>query len=69
LAITDWLHDLDEHTRTRLGFGNVLPVATTMWRLLIRLDPTRLSTVLVGWLHTRAARPPGRARRRAGTGG
>ncbi|MDI6098372.1 ISAs1 family transposase [Actinoplanes sp. NEAU-A12] len=53
-AITDWLQDLDEHARTRLGFGDVVPAGTTMWRLLIRLDPALLATVLAGWLHTRA---------------
>jgi predicted transposase YbfD/YdcC len=56
-AITDWLHDLDEHARTRLGFGDVVPVGTTMWRLLIRLDPALLAGVLAGWLHTRTAQP------------
>jgi predicted transposase YbfD/YdcC len=56
-AITDWLHDLDEHARVRLGFGDGVPAGTTMWRLLIRLDPTLLATVLAGWLHTRARRP------------
>ncbi len=56
-AITDWLHDLDEHARARLGFGDAVPVGTTMWRLLIRLDPTLLAIVLAGWLHTRTQRP------------
>jgi predicted transposase YbfD/YdcC len=65
-AITDWLHDLDEHARTRLGFTDAVPAGTTMWRLLIRLDPALLATVLAGWLHTRAGRqnpPPRRYRR------
>ena len=65
-AITDWLHDLDEHARAQLGFGDAVPVGTTMWRLLIRLDPTLLATVLAGWLHTRTQRPgppPSRYRR------
>ncbi|MEU4559525.1 transposase family protein [Actinoplanes sp. NPDC023936] len=56
-AITDWLHDLDEHARVRLGFSDGVPAGTTMWRLLIRLDPTLLATVLAGWLHTRARQP------------
>jgi len=64
-AITDWLHDLDEHARARLGFGDAVPVGTTMWRLLIRLDPTLLATVLAGWLHSRAGQPgPSRRYRR-----
>ncbi|GIE46457.1 ISAs1 family transposase [Actinoplanes lobatus] len=62
-AITDWLHDLDEHARNRLGFGNAVPASTTMWRLLIRLDPTLLAAVLAGWLHTRTD-PPGPPPRR-----
>jgi hypothetical protein len=56
-AITDWLHDLDEHARTRLGFADGVPAGTTMWRLLIRLDPTLLATVLAGWLHPNAGQP------------
>jgi predicted transposase YbfD/YdcC len=56
-AITDWLHDLDEHARTRLGFSDGVPAGTTMWRLLIRLDPTLLTTILAGWLHARAPQP------------
>ena len=56
-AITDWLHDLDEHARAQLGFGDAVPAGTTMWRLLIRLDPTPLAAVLAGWLHTCAGRP------------
>ncbi|MGX6608528.1 transposase family protein, partial [Micromonosporaceae bacterium Da 78-11] len=53
-AITDQLHELVEPARLRLGFGDGVPAGTTMWRLLIRLDPTLLATVLAGWLHTRA---------------
>jgi predicted transposase YbfD/YdcC len=56
-AITDWLHDLDEHARTRLGFTDVVPVGTTVWRLLIRLDAGLLATVLAGWLHARIGTP------------
>ena len=56
-AIADWLHDLDEHARTGLGFTDGVPAGTTMWRLLIRLDPTLLTTVLADWLHTRAHQP------------
>jgi predicted transposase YbfD/YdcC len=62
-AITDWLHDLDDHARIRLGFSDGVPAGTTMWRLLIRLDPTLLGTVLAGWLNTRAQRPSSPPRR------
>jgi predicted transposase YbfD/YdcC len=57
-AITDWLHDLDEHARIRLGFTDGVPAGTTIWRLLVRLDPTLLATVLAGWLHTRTRPAP-----------
>ncbi len=53
-AITDWLHDLDEPARDRLGFDHGVPVGTTVWRLLTRLDDGLLSTVLAGWLTARA---------------
>src|SRR5688572_11981761 len=36
--ISDWLHDLDEHARTRLGVDRRLPADTTVWRLPTRLD-------------------------------
>lgn len=64
-AITDWLHDLDEQTRDRLGFDRA-PTGTTVWRLLTRLDAEPLGIVLAGWLTTRARiqqPPPVRARR------
>ncbi|WP_344515685.1 transposase [Dactylosporangium maewongense] len=52
-AISDWLHDLDEQAKTRLGFGRRVPAGTTMWRLLTRLDAGLLTQVLAGWLRTR----------------
>jgi predicted transposase YbfD/YdcC len=55
-AITDWLHDLDEPARVRLGFTRGMPAGTTMWRLLTRLDAARVTAVLAGWLHART--PP-----------
>jgi hypothetical protein len=64
-AITDWLHDLDEHARTRLGFSRGVPAGTTVWRLLTRLDAGQLATVLAGWLYARtppASRRPRRYR-------
>jgi DDE_Tnp_1-associated len=53
-AITDWLHDLDDSARARVGLGRVVPAGTTVWRLLIRLDAGLLTTVLAGWLRARA---------------
>jgi hypothetical protein len=52
-AITDWLHDLDEQAQVRLGFTRGIPVGSTVWRLLTRLDDGLLSIVLAGWLRTR----------------
>jgi predicted transposase YbfD/YdcC len=52
-AIADWLHDLDDIARARLGFHRGVPATTTMWRLLIRLDADLLATILAGWLRTR----------------
>src|SRR5512142_2457310 len=43
-AIADWLQDLDELSRARLGFIGTVPAATTIWRLLIRLDADLLAT-------------------------
>lgn len=54
-AITDWLHDLDERAQAELGFVRCVPVGTTVWRLLTRLDDGLLSSVLAGWLRSRTA--------------
>jgi predicted transposase YbfD/YdcC len=62
-AIADWLHDLDDIARARLGFIRTAPATTTMWRLLTRLDADHLATVLAGWLRTRI-RPPATPRPR-----
>ncbi|BCB86983.1 ISAs1 family transposase [Phytohabitans suffuscus] len=62
-AIADWLHDLDDIARARLGFIRVVPATTTMWRLLTRLDADLLATVLAGWLRTRTAPAVPRPRR------
>jgi predicted transposase YbfD/YdcC len=59
-AISDWLYDLDDIARARLGFGRGVPATSTMWRLLIRLDADLLSTILAGWLRTRTRPVTGR---------
>lgn len=64
-AITDWLHDLDEHSQIRLGFTHGTPAGTMVWRLLTRLDADLLTRVLASWLHTWlpvASSPPRRYR-------
>src|SRR6266699_6490524 len=46
-AITDWVRDLDRPARGRLGFTDRVPAATTVWRLLIRIEDrksTRLNS-------------------------
>ena len=62
-AISDWLHDLDQPARTRLGFNRRIPAGTTVWRLLTRLDAGLLTQVLAGWLRTRTGPAPHRPRR------
>jgi len=54
-AIADWVRDLDRTTWGRLGFTDRVPAATTIWRLLIRIDAEVLSAVLARWLRARAA--------------
>jgi predicted transposase YbfD/YdcC len=54
-AIADWARDLDRAAWVRLGFTERLPAATTVWRLLIRIDAEVLSVVLAGWLRARVA--------------
>src|SRR6266496_3455640 len=44
-AITDWVRDLDRPAWGRLGFTDRVPAATTVWRLLIRIDADVLSAV------------------------
>src|SRR6266542_4493140 len=53
-AVTDWVRDLDRPAWGRLGFTDRVPAATTVWRLLIRIDAEVLSQVLARWLRARA---------------
>lgn len=62
-AIADWVKDLDAPAWARLGFTGRVPVASTVWRLLVRVDAEVLSTVLAGWLRARVT-PPAVADRR-----
>lgn len=54
-AIADWLEDLPDTDLPALRLTR-RPVATTLWRLLIRVDSVALTRVLAGWLLTRV--PP-----------
>jgi predicted transposase YbfD/YdcC len=53
-AITDWVRDLDRPAWARLGFTDRVPAATTVWRLLVRIDAGILQAVLTRWLRARA---------------
>jgi predicted transposase YbfD/YdcC len=57
-AIADWAVDLDVEARERLGFTGAIPVGTTVWRFLVRLDAEILQAVLTSWLHARITPPP-----------
>ena len=37
-AVTDWVRFHDRTVWARLGFDDRVPAATTVWRLLIRID-------------------------------
>jgi hypothetical protein len=54
-AVSDWVRDLDRPVSARLGFNDRVPAATTVWRLLIRIDAELLQAVLTRWLRARAA--------------
>jgi len=54
-AVADWVRFQDRAVWQRLGFTDRVPAATTVWRLLIRLDAEVLSQVLARWLRARAA--------------
>ena len=65
-AITDWADDLDPAAGRRLGFTGRVPVLTTLWRLLVRVDASMLQAVLTDWLRSRlpVSLPAGRPGRR-----
>jgi predicted transposase YbfD/YdcC len=52
-AITDWADDLDPAAGRRLGFTGRVPVLSTLWRLLVRVDAQTLQAVLTDWLRSR----------------
>jgi hypothetical protein len=54
-AVADWVRDTDQQVWDRLGFTDRVPAATTIWRLLIRIDHEILAAVLTRWLRARAA--------------
>jgi hypothetical protein len=62
-AITDWASDLDPAAWTRLGFADRIPVLSTVWRLLVRIDAETLQAVLADWLRSFQPGPPPVGRR------
>lgn len=54
-AVADWVRDQDRLVWGRLGFTDRVPAATTVWRLLTRIDADILSQVLTRWLRARKA--------------
>jgi predicted transposase YbfD/YdcC len=62
-AIADWVRDLDRPAWARLGFCDRLPAATTVWRLLVRIDADVLAAVLATWLRSRITPAVGEGRR------
>jgi hypothetical protein len=51
-AISDWLDDLPDTDLPLLGLLR-RPAATTVWRLLVRVDSVTLTQVMARWLLTR----------------
>lgn len=64
-AIADWAGDLDPPARQCLGFAGPIPVGTTVWRILVRLDAAIRQAVLTTWLRSRTVPPPATAAPRA----
>jgi hypothetical protein len=62
-AIVDWAADLDPPAWARPGYDGRVPAATTVWRLLVRVDADVLSAVLTGWLREHATTAPAPGRR------
>jgi predicted transposase YbfD/YdcC len=63
-AIADWLDDLPETDLHQVGLHDAKPVATTIWRLLVRVDSVALTSVLAAWLLARnRAQGPATSRR------
>jgi hypothetical protein len=65
-AMADWVRDLDPSGSAKLGFTGKLPVPTTLWRLLTRIDDEALAEILTRWVRslTTPARASGRRWRR-----
>jgi predicted transposase YbfD/YdcC len=66
-AIVEWIADLSGPARTSLALTGTTPAGTTLWRLLVAVDPAALQSALGSWLRARLEQPAdtaGRRRRR-----
>ncbi len=64
-AIVEWIADLSEAARADLALTGSTPAGTTVWRLLVAVDPAALQAALGCWLRDRVQhRPSLRGRRR-----
>jgi predicted transposase YbfD/YdcC len=52
-AITEWIADLSDDARANLALTGKAPAGTTLWRLLIAVDPAALQATLGAWLRER----------------
>jgi predicted transposase YbfD/YdcC len=52
-AIVEWIADLPQPARTSLALTGPTPAGTTLWRLLVAVDPTALQAALGSWLRAR----------------
>lgn len=67
-AIIEWIADLPQTARAGLELTGTTPAGTTLWRLLVAVDPVALQSAVGSWLrarlHPRCGPARGRRRRR-----
>jgi predicted transposase YbfD/YdcC len=56
-AIVEWIGDLSGPARSTLALTGETPAGSTVWRLLVAVDPTALQTALGAWLRARLQQP------------
>lgn len=49
-AIAEWIADLSDQARANLALTGKTPAGTTVWRLLIAVDPAALQAAMGAWL-------------------
>jgi len=52
-AIGEWVADLPDPARVRLGLTGAVPDSTTIWRVLIAVDAEALQAAIGGWIRAR----------------